>query len=1525
MKRLSKNNKLGIEKSFGELHQHYSFRKLSSGLLVSAAIGSFLFIGTNTVQAASLEEEVSNSTVGDSKNSGNVSDLNSETIQKKEISSSTDQNKASVVSDKGSTADVLEHHEQRDLKSDAASQLAKDNNGNTISSDNTSQATELKSENVTDSQKKKNVSPDKSSETLDLTEKSNMSVGLLESKLKRARGAEPRGEGSRKSAETTVSSQDGRNNLTIDNNQTGSVEGNNNIQLKLQTSGAGQYEVSIPNSDVYTITSADLDPAYGVKTQTEVNGNSIYKYNITYDGVINIPITITTDSNYKKKSTPMPSIGTTEKTINWSINGDRQDPLTFYQTIKPEWYPVQPTRTNPDPTQVEGVQVGTNVTYTLKLNEAPGINRGLSDATGRVNSAVNYGTIITVPVPDGFKLDEAATMAKNNFGDQTTITQTGGTGTNIVITVPKGSGNQAYQTTGGYQLVGKYDIAQPENDLQVSTNQQITIVQRLADGESSQIKEATVPSFTDKIIGKNTSIPIGNIFMSAGTAYYNKKIPVTKDDIVVGYFGLQNSTIFAYDDNNKLDIKLTFPDGLTVNKITAPANAVNLPGTTGYTYKMTLKNGQILTGEVTAGQSVITDNSIQTITFNPNLWAIGAKTDNLPANFIYSQDTTVSTFIAYGHVNESYDSGSAINTGDQFMSTLDVRAGNLGGSATATQSVVLPQDEVANESVFNYQASSISGTKRAGYLSVYRGSNQMASTTDQIFEPVFYYVLPSSTVPESPLQLVTPNSSTVHPEITEFAADGRTVVKVDYTETGYNFNTTLSANNMIWLDNQSDATNSILPWDIYVISPRTKMSNPKYSDSTESNFSTSSATNPFNPNWVENNTANLYYIGGGYWHIQQIAGVTSQVMAKGNENGDFSPTGSSDDKKSPNMQIGVSIINGTEEALNNATAYISVPDTTTGSGFNFQLTGESTLERLPYSTVSDYTITYSTLTHDIYNSEPNGDFVTADQVADWSKIKTIKISIPHIDGKNVLGRLILSGQDKNIAEDAGKIGYVKTILYAPGFANYNNSGNPVTISIKGNSTVTSRYSYTDDSGNVQTINIPDRTYTYQDNSSYMLSKDDALNNLTVTDKALIPDGYVLDGTVELLPPTKKSWQTDAPIDTPEFGEQVKYFYNNAIIQYNLVKKYTADVQTKEVTRTINYVDKTTEQPMPSDLIQTITQTVTFTQYQVKDRNGNMIGYNTSGTWNDDTYIPSTESNGQIKIDTTDIDESWINSADIKWDTVTNPNLKRNGYSGPFESDGSTDFTSVVGESPTALTANKTINVYYTEDTVEVTSGEPKQSGDDIAGTDEKYPSGVAENDLNKTVTRIIHVYNPDNQSVNTETQDVKYTRTATINIVTKVVTYSDWVSTNNKWSEYLPTLDAGESIRSITDMNDNAYPDVKANSEGKLLGIAEKEIPSTATNNDNIIVNIRLEKTVSFTGQRTITYETYDRNDQLVSVDTDDSQTVTVSGIKYYDPSTNKVAYEFDEPDKTYASVNVPVKAGYYASSKIVPQKNSSN
>ena len=89
-----------------------------------------------------------------------------------------------------------------------------------------------------------------------------------------------------------------------------------------------------------------------------------------------------------------------------------------------------------------------------------------------------------------------------------------------------------------------------------------------------------------------------------------------------------------------------------------------------------------------------------------------------------------------------------------------------------------------------------------------------------------------------------------------------------------------------------------------------------------------------------------------------------------------------------------------------------------------------------------------------------------------------------------------------------------------------------------------------------------------------------------------------------------------------------------------------------------------------------------------------------------------------------------------------------------------------------------------ERVVPVTPDQPKTSGTPVDPTNPegpKYPAGLEEKDLNKTVTRTItYVYADgtpvlgDNNTPRTEIQQAKFTREAKVNLVTGEVTYGDW-------------------------------------------------------------------------------------------------------------------------------------------------------
>ena len=113
----------------------------------------------------------------------------------------------------------------------------------------------------------------------------------------------------------------------------------------------------------------------------------------------------------------------------------------------------------------------------------------------------------------------------------------------------------------------------------------------------------------------------------------------------------------------------------------------------------------------------------------------------------------------------------------------------------------------------------------------------------------------------------------------------------------------------------------------------------------------------------------------------------------------------------------------------------------------------------------------------------------------------------------------------------------------------------------------------------------------------------------------------------------------------------------------------------------------------------------------------------------------------------------------------------------FDKDATTDQTFVVTLQPKIVTVNP---------------NDPKTPGTPIDPnnpTGPQYPAGLEESNLNKSVTRTVTYTNEDGtQAPAAHAETVKFTRTATVNAVTKEVTYGPWTAENGDSTyEEVPT------------------------------------------------------------------------------------------------------------------------------------------
>ena len=268
--------------------------------------------------------------------------------------------------------------------------------------------------------------------------------------------------------------------------------------------------------------------------------------------------------------------------------------------------------------------------------------------------------------------------------------------------------------------------------------------------------------------------------------------------------------------------------------------------------------------------------------------------------------------------------------------------------------------------------------------------------------------------------------------------------------------------------------------------------------------------------------------------------------------------------------------------------------------------------------------------------------------------------------------------------------------------------------------------------------------------------------------------------------------------------------------------YHTEAETKNVTRTIEYYDSVTGEPIPSNLESTVTQTATLKRNKIYDDQGNFIGYGTVSA-DGSSYT---------------IDDSWKVDAQT-WTQQDSADLSDYGYTAP-------DRASVAAVTVDGDTTNVTEKVYYGHQAMPVTPTDPKTPGEPINPKgDVTYPDGVAKDDLNATVKRTINYVDENGNKVNgapdgtsSYVQTAEFTRTAIVDKVTgKILGYDtnndgkvDTESADRAWTPIEKTLDAVKSA----DPSSVGYDNVDiANVSSLVVMAGEGDTTVTITYSNN--------------------------------------------------------------------------------------------
>lgn len=946
------------------------------------------------------------------------------------------------------------------------------------------------------------------------------------------------------------------------------------VTITLDCSGkeGDSFVLKISKGETYGLSDLDFEKI-GTLGTSKLSEDSQYYYitdTLSQAGSFNQSITLSQKNNYAGQNL-LKEIGETTKTVELSSGRETIQEESFTQYIKPGINPSV-KRINPTTSSAPAVIPHVNYTYEVNLGENTGVDDSTSYSSAQANSGINYGTTVTIPVPKGFQLDAEATAASNGFTDGTTITQEGGVGSALVISVPKGAGAQYHQGKPGYKLVGSYEVPIPESDVNLTASGTAHAETKV--NEKGDVISVDFSPWTEVIRGLSSGLGAGSVKTSASGVSTSRELLLDEDESndpgFLNTFGFDNDSVLVLKEGAELGNSPTFTidiaNGMAASSIKTPAGSGNLAGTKSFSYQVTYNDGTTAEGTIDAGASLDAPEgkTIKQVILKPDQVLPGARSDNASTN------TRGNNFIVYGKVSKTYlwdddahKTGDAVSVGDTLTSSFsfevekmpnnkgEIRA-SVKSSAWSEQKVIGAESLKTSLSVWTYQSSRMPGVADAGKTAV-TGTGNSNDTTDTIYEPIFYTVLPTGLTYNGKVEWLAGN-----PQVSTFwtgsGADAHQVIKADYSGTGYSFKTKTSAVNAFHLAADGD----LMPgtYQIYTfVTTSTGMTNKKATDEKQ-----------WNPEMTEGHADKTYCIGTSNWTVLQAKALMPFSVASGNlDEGHFIHAGRSDDKGSEDMAFAVNIINATANEVKGAKLAVNLPATDDGvSEFNFALNGPISLDGTQSQQAEVY---YSTEKFDLSQaSAPDiGNLLTASQVSDWSQVKAVLIDAGNMAGNTTLGRALIEGKDATLDNDAGKTAYLSYTLYSndllPSRVGLKDGAR---IAVEGTSTVGTVLQYIDDQGVTQSIPL-NFTRSYRNNKDYISAEDfpKSLNDFGADDQAKIAEilnslggKYELDKDQfpsVLLDNGRKTWSSDLENKVVAFGDLARPYADGDQVVYKLIQ------------------------------------------------------------------------------------------------------------------------------------------------------------------------------------------------------------------------------------------------------------------------------------------------------------------------------------------------------------------------------------
>ena len=1023
--------------------------------------------------------------------------------------------------------------------------------------------------------------------------------------------------------------------------------GKSGITVKLSgTVSAGDvYNIQVPdfgwgyeiNDSTITTAGALGNFATAKKTNVVIDGQNYANYQITFKQGITIDskgfqIVLNNGNNYNGQGRPSTTIkdGIYDQNIYWS-RSSQADPtkvtenssLSFIRKVETGFNKPTFNLTAPDGNKVSALVPDTDYQFTLKLNQGTGLN-GLTDFTAaQINSARNYGSVITIPVPEGFVLNQDISVKNSQIGDKTTIKQVGGAGGDIIITVPKGSGRQGFESAPGYVIVGRF-INHPETTSTFTAAGNITVTEQVLTKDGTKEIKAVLPPWQITLKGAKDKPSEGQFGVQAWGNNNGNIFTQTVPTKIANYFNFTNNTALAYENN--LHLTFDFDDGLAINALSTPKiNDVDRYGTRSYAYTLTLTDGTKVTGTIDAGGKIDVPTKTMTVTVKekddegkevykdvvvpvtiksadlvPDFWAAGAHGDGIlnyrtGGNFGTNQLISDETFMAYGYISDVLNNDPNLPENTKVKSTLTVSSPAYRPDtkfyATDTQTV-LSKDSIksalgasANQDKDNrYYSPDIDYTKgKYGTIGI-STSDDSRKASNRIVEPIFYYVLPAYTNFTGDLTNIKDfnpgitdgdkSKENIKPKLTSYMVGNQQVVKLDYSGTGFVYdaskgnNTNPGGGNILPIAIDADAEPGVYKWNVYLFTQTGIVNHDAITN-------TSDVANKYTQNVVQEaekagKSGSLYMIGDGNWEIKTPPVAYAPNTVQGNLDVKSVANGKSDDKGSEEMNYATEIANYSSGTIKDPYMLINFPQADDDKKcFTFELTGPEELNSVNDKLTSDdYVVYYSTEQQDLPSTKDRGKvpdmtgYVTSDQVSDWSKIKSAVIKFnTTLPSGSVVGQIVFKGKDSTLKTDAGKSANFRAAVMGETLNPFITEN--TTITVVGKSTVNTRLHYKDTDGQDHYINVPTMTKEYNDNVDTMNSSDFDLNSIP---KELIPDHYEL--VANQTPSIINNEDGNSKDATAEFNKIVTYASDGDTVQFELVPKI--DKATQTINRTVHF-------------------------------------------------------------------------------------------------------------------------------------------------------------------------------------------------------------------------------------------------------------------------------------------------------------------------------------------------------------------